>query len=243
MNFRPLHRKYFGEKVGIYFAWLGFYTTMLIPAALLGLVAFVYGIVSLFQDIPRWRTILLDLCSANSAFITAKIVCFFCSEDVCNEGLDLLMCPMCDKNCDFWNLDRSCLYSRITYVFDNYATVAFAAFMSIWGRWSYWNDPLYLYLPWLSVWVLQLLFSLNFGRDNRKPFSTTGMWLILNLRRQVVHFATHVPFWPFLHRSLHVFPLTVSESWLDSIHSRKWGQSLNSRSEQQKRIQSQRYDY
>jgi len=28
-----LIKRYFGDKIGLYFAWLGFYTMMLIPAA------------------------------------------------------------------------------------------------------------------------------------------------------------------------------------------------------------------
>jgi Calcium-activated chloride channel/Dimerisation domain of Ca+-activated chloride-channel, anoctamin len=48
-------RNYFGDKIGLYFAWLGFYTKMLVPAAVVGLVCFVYGCLSLeSQDnIPR----------------------------------------------------------------------------------------------------------------------------------------------------------------------------------------------
>ena len=37
-------RRYFGEKIGLYFAWLGWYTGMLFPAALVGLLVFLYGI-------------------------------------------------------------------------------------------------------------------------------------------------------------------------------------------------------
>ncbi|XP_046878578.1 anoctamin-6 isoform X2 [Hypomesus transpacificus] len=38
-----LIRKYYGEKIGIYFAWLGFYTVMLALAAIVGLGCFIYG--------------------------------------------------------------------------------------------------------------------------------------------------------------------------------------------------------
>lgn len=40
---RPFPRDYFGEKVALYFAWLGCYTYMLLPAALMGLVVFLLG--------------------------------------------------------------------------------------------------------------------------------------------------------------------------------------------------------
>lgn len=108
--YQPLDfiRKYFGEKVGIYFAWLGFYTQMLIPASIAGLVVFVYGLATLFEDVP--------------------------SSDICEGPMsETVMCPLCDKRCSYWKLKASCIYSRITHVFDNYATVVFAAFMSIWA--------------------------------------------------------------------------------------------------------------
>lgn len=46
-------RGYFGEKVGIYFSWLGFYTSMLIPVAIAGVVAFIYGLATIMDDVPR----------------------------------------------------------------------------------------------------------------------------------------------------------------------------------------------
>ena len=41
------HRHYYGEKVGIYFTWLGFYTSWLLPASIVGLIVFGYGLSTL----------------------------------------------------------------------------------------------------------------------------------------------------------------------------------------------------
>lgn len=51
-----LPRKYFGEKVGLYFAWLGVYTQMLIPAAIVGVIVFLYGCATVDDNIPRYAT-------------------------------------------------------------------------------------------------------------------------------------------------------------------------------------------
>lgn len=45
-------RRYFGEKIGIYFTWLGFYTTMLIPASLVGFIVFIYGCATVLSNTP-----------------------------------------------------------------------------------------------------------------------------------------------------------------------------------------------
>jgi anoctamin-7 len=44
-KFQPLDEieHYFGPKIAFYFAWLGFYTTWLLPMALLGLFFFLFG--------------------------------------------------------------------------------------------------------------------------------------------------------------------------------------------------------
>lgn len=47
------NRKYYGEKIGIYFAWLGFYTEMLFFAAIVGSLCFVYGFLT--YDDNEWR--------------------------------------------------------------------------------------------------------------------------------------------------------------------------------------------
>lgn len=37
-------RNYLGEKVALYFLWLGWYTFLLIPASVIGLIVFLYGL-------------------------------------------------------------------------------------------------------------------------------------------------------------------------------------------------------
>ncbi|CAH3105191.1 unnamed protein product [Pocillopora meandrina] len=100
-------RDYFGEKIGIYFAWLGFYTWMLLPAAIMGLVCVIYGLVRLESYIPV--------------------------KDICDTSKNFPMCPRCDKRCPYWSLSDTCIYSKVAYVFDNEFTVVFAIFMSIWA--------------------------------------------------------------------------------------------------------------
>lgn len=48
-----LNRKYFGEQIGFYFAWLGVYTQLLIPPSVLGIIVFLYGIFTVDTNVPR----------------------------------------------------------------------------------------------------------------------------------------------------------------------------------------------
>ncbi|XP_035012476.2 anoctamin-5 isoform X4 [Hippoglossus stenolepis] len=107
---QPLNlvRKYYGEKIGIYFAWLGFYTEMLLFAAIVGTICFVYGVLT--YDENEWSK---EICSGE---IGGKIV----------------MCPLCDKKCGFWKLNSTCNSSWQSHLFDNVGTVFFAIFMGIW---------------------------------------------------------------------------------------------------------------
>ncbi|KAM4722043.1 anoctamin-9 [Rhinophrynus dorsalis] len=102
----PEIREYFGEKVALYFAWLGWYTIMLSPAAAVGLVVFLYGFVH---------------------FNSSKI-----SQEICTANTTI-MCPLCDQNCPYWPLSETCTYAKVTHLFDNEGTVFFAMFMAVWA--------------------------------------------------------------------------------------------------------------
>uniref|UniRef100_A0A7N6F780 Anoctamin n=1 Tax=Anabas testudineus TaxID=64144 RepID=A0A7N6F780_ANATE len=107
-KYQPLDliRRYFGEKIGLYFAWLGWYTGMLFPAALVGLLVFLYGVFTLEQ------------CQV--------------SKEIC-QATDVIMCPICDEYCPYLRLSDSCIYAKVTHLFDNGATVFFAVFMAVWA--------------------------------------------------------------------------------------------------------------
>lgn len=47
-------KEYFGVKIALYFTWLGFYTYMLIPASLTGLICFLYSWNTSYTDEVTW---------------------------------------------------------------------------------------------------------------------------------------------------------------------------------------------
>ncbi|CAG9830896.1 unnamed protein product [Diabrotica balteata] len=113
MKRQPLNlvRKYFGDKIGLYFCWLGYYTKMLYAPAVVGTICFLYGIFTI---------------DSNDNIATKEI----CDR---NGPGNITLCPMCDKACDYQKLFESCKFARLTYLFDNPATVFFAIFMSLWA--------------------------------------------------------------------------------------------------------------
>ncbi|KAL4840391.1 hypothetical protein H8958_021697 [Nasalis larvatus] len=108
-KFQPIDliRKYFGEKIGLYFAWLGLYTSFLIPSSVIGVIVFLYGCATIEEDIP--------------------------SREMCDQQNAFIMCPLCDKSCDYWNLSSACGTARASHLFDNPATVFFSIFMALWA--------------------------------------------------------------------------------------------------------------
>ncbi|XP_053362770.1 anoctamin-7 [Clarias gariepinus] len=107
-KYQPLDhiREYFGEKVALYFAWLGFYTGWLLPAAVVGFLMFLFGIWLMVTDVP--------------------------AREICNNGDSIVMCPICNI-CSYWNLSSICYTYKTGLLFDNGATVFFSIFMSLWA--------------------------------------------------------------------------------------------------------------
>ncbi|KAJ1182000.1 hypothetical protein NDU88_007198 [Pleurodeles waltl] len=54
------------------------------------------------------------------------------SKEIC-EANETIMCPMCERNCSLQRLNESCIYAKVTHLFDNGGTVFFAIFMAIWA--------------------------------------------------------------------------------------------------------------
>ena len=52
-----LIKNYFGVKIGLYFAWLGFYTKMLIFPSIMGIICFIFGAATIFSPLNQARYI------------------------------------------------------------------------------------------------------------------------------------------------------------------------------------------
>ncbi len=95
-------RRYFGEKIGFYFSWLEFYTKALVFPAIVGFFVFLYGVITVFSDIPT-----RDICEKER--LGDRSMCPTCTESWCN-------------NSTFKLIDR-CNYARVSlfyYYFYNF---------------------------------------------------------------------------------------------------------------------------
>ncbi|EDW70666.2 anoctamin-4 isoform X2 [Drosophila virilis] len=149
-----LVRKYFGDKIALYFSWLGFYTEMLVYPAVVGTLCFIYGLATLESE-------------DNTP-----------SKEICNEyGTgNITLCPLCDKACSYQRLSESCLFSRLTYLFDNPSTVFFAIFMSFWA-----TTFLELWKRKQSVLVWEWdLHNVEMDEENRPEFETNATTFRMN---------------------------------------------------------------
>ncbi|KAF2902281.1 hypothetical protein ILUMI_03902 [Ignelater luminosus] len=100
--------KYYGPEVAFYFAFLGFYNKMLIPASIVGFLCFVFG------------------------FKAAIRINKHPIEEICKSKK--LLCPIMFKgNWEFRPLRSYCSRGKMTYMFDNNATLVFAFFMVFWA--------------------------------------------------------------------------------------------------------------
>uniref|UniRef100_I3IXI4 Anoctamin n=1 Tax=Oreochromis niloticus TaxID=8128 RepID=I3IXI4_ORENI len=107
-RYQPLDhiREYFGEKIALYFAWLGFYTGWLLPASVVGTVIFLIGFWLVATDIP--------------------------ANELCGSGNSFVMCPLCNI-CSYWNYSSICVTYKAGLLFDNGGTVFLSVFMSLWA--------------------------------------------------------------------------------------------------------------
>ncbi|XP_074536453.1 anoctamin-7 [Halichoeres trimaculatus] len=107
-RYQPLDhiRAYFGEKIALYFAWLGFYTGWLVPASIVGTIIFLVGFWLMATDVPA-----AELCDSANTFV---------------------MCPLCNI-CTHWNYSSICVTYKAGLLFDNGGTVFLSVFMSLWA--------------------------------------------------------------------------------------------------------------
>ncbi|XP_004346228.1 hypothetical protein CAOG_05555 [Capsaspora owczarzaki ATCC 30864] len=105
-RFQPLNliRRYYGEQIGLYYAWLGFYTTWLFIPSILGILVFLYG-VGTYKD----NEIAQQVCSSS-----------------------MVICGVCNT-CKNYTLSDACNTYQYSNFFDNEATLPFAAIMSLWA--------------------------------------------------------------------------------------------------------------
>lgn len=119
------HRDYFGEKVALYFAWLGWYTYMLVPAAVAGLAIFLSGFSLFHASQIRWGRGRAGRSGGGGAGRGAagrgrratrrpgscRGPCTP-SKEIC-EAHDVLLCPRGDHKRKYQRLSDTCTFAKV----------------------------------------------------------------------------------------------------------------------------------
>jgi len=110
-------RLYFGEKIGMYFAWLGYYNFFLAFAALIGIIPIFYGIATASSN-----PVIQEICNSTD---------IMCPQGNSDDGL--AGCNV--EDCKVWTLqDKACSQKRFSYIINsNPASALYAIFISIWS--------------------------------------------------------------------------------------------------------------
>jgi len=126
----------------------------------------------------RWYSVLcLYLCSSISVSPCPSVsVCLsVCSNETCESGTDLKMCPLCEI-CPYWNLSDVCVYTKAAYLFDHPGTVFYAVFTAFWG--------LYVIVNITTI----VMTSINMLPSSSKPATSRSLQLVMSVRLSVSFF-------------------------------------------------------
>ena len=119
-------RHYYGEKIGFFFCWMFFYTNMLAPLILVGIICFISGLVKIHT--LKYISDMCDESKNTSQYSMCPVGCLdFCHEE-CNNTYPLLI-DSCDlaKVCALFDNDAIILNVIVT-------TLWTFVFMKLWKR-------------------------------------------------------------------------------------------------------------
>lgn len=176
---QPLRKiqKYFGHKIGFYFAFMDFYLKMLVFPAIAGAMVIFYGLFVYNEEHKELR----DICDPNNA-----------------PG-NYTMCPICEPpNCDPWLMAaEGCSKYKIEFRLDNEAvlfmscfTIAWAIlFLKLWKR-----REARLAADWDSIDVKVRNAAIRPDYENTAP-TVRKNWVTSQME----------PHWPFWQRMARIF--------------------------------------
>ncbi|XP_022910155.2 anoctamin-4-like [Onthophagus taurus] len=110
---QPIHiiYKYYGSEIAFFYAWLQFYTILVLIPAFLGLFAICMSYCDLNHPLLHPVRRVNEICESNKT-----------------------ICPTCtDKHCGYTTLSDYCSVAKTVYYLDNNYTVVLALFMTLWA--------------------------------------------------------------------------------------------------------------